>query len=68
MAYLPAPVLWKEISTISCFTAPKGREGLGTAKLSVGRAGNVVTVDNKGGATCNNTKQLPQASSLVIKL
>ena len=42
------------------------REGLGTAKLFVGVTGNNVTVNNKGGATCNNTKQLLQASSLVI--
>ena len=34
------------------------REGLGTVKLFVGVAGKDVTVNNKGGATCNNTKQL----------
>ena len=46
-------------------TYPKG--GLGTAKLFVGVAGNGVTVNNKGGTTCINTKQLLKGSSLVIK-
>ena len=36
------------------------REGLSTAKVIVGVASNDVTVNNKGGATCNNTKQLLQ--------
>ena len=40
----------------------------GTAKLFVGVAENDVTVNIKGGAPCNNTKQLAQASSLVIIL
>ena len=44
------------------------REGLGTAKLFVGMAGNVVTVNNKGWTTCINTKQLLQGSSFIIKL
>ena len=44
------------------------REGLGAAKLFVGVSRNYVTVNNKGGATCISTKQIPKASSLVIKL
>ena len=44
------------------------REGLGAAKLFVGVSRNDVTVNNKGGATCISTKQIPKASSLVIKL
>ena len=44
------------------------REWLGTAKLFMGVARNDVTVNNKGGATCNNTKQLLEASSLVAML
>ena len=43
-------------------------EGLGTAKLFVGVAVNGITVNNKGGTTCINTKQLLKSSSLVIKL
>ena len=42
------------------------KRGLGIAKLFVGMASNDETVNNK--ATCNNIKQVLQASSLVIKL
>ena len=42
------------------------REGLGTAKLFVGMTWNNITVKIKGGATRNNSKQLLQASSLVV--
>ena len=34
----------------------------------MGMAWNDVTVNIKGGATCNNSKQLRQASSPVLKL
>ena len=44
------------------------RKGPGTAKLFVGVAGNDVKTNIKGGATCNNSKQLVKASSLVMKL
>ena len=44
------------------------REWLGTAKLFMGVARNDVTVNNKGESTCNNTKQLLEASSLVTML
>ena len=44
------------------------REGLATARLFVDMVSNYVTVNNKGGATCSNTKQLLQASSLVINI
>ena len=44
------------------------REGLDTAKLSIGVARNDVTKYIKGGVTCNNSKQWLQTSSLVIKL
>ena len=40
-------------------------EALGTSKIFMG---NEVTVYNKGGATCNNSKQLLQTSSLVINM
>ena len=36
--------------------------------VQLGVTGNDVTVNNKGGATCNNNKKLLEGSSHVIKL
>ena len=58
-------VLTNSIHHIYCTNTSQERV---LAKLFMGVARNDVTVNIEGGATCNNSKQLLQASSLVVNV